>query len=71
MMGTRAAQTGTPRGIKTNRSSRESLLSLVWRWHERWLQRRALEELTADRLRDIGVTRAQAVAEARKPFWRP
>jgi uncharacterized protein YjiS (DUF1127 family) len=33
-------------------------------------QRRALAGLDDDRLRDIGRSRAQAQAEATKPFWR-
>jgi hypothetical protein len=34
-------------------------------------QRRRLAELDDHMLRDIGVTRADAWAEAEKPFWRP
>lgn len=33
-------------------------------------QRRTLAELTDDQLRDIGLTRSQADAEAVKPLWR-
>lgn len=36
----------------------------------RWRQRRTLEELDERMLRDIGVSRSQAMAEASKPFWR-
>jgi uncharacterized protein YjiS (DUF1127 family) len=42
------------------------------RWGERRGQRRALAEL-ADRphlLDDVGLTHAQALREAGKPFWR-
>ena len=39
-------------------------------WHERARQRRQLLELDDDMLRDIGITRADAVGEAGKPFWR-
>lgn len=38
-------------------------------FYERWRQRRSLEELPEHLLRDIGVGRAEAKAEARKPFW--
>ncbi|WP_017901670.1 DUF1127 domain-containing protein [Pseudomonas asplenii] len=38
-------------------------------WH-RLRTRRALLELTPDELRDIGLTRAEALAEGLKPFWR-
>lgn len=43
------------------------------RWgvlHHRWITRKALLELSADQLRDIGITRQQARAEGLKPFWR-
>ena len=33
-------------------------------------QRQALAQLDDDHLRDIGVTRQEAIAEARKPFWK-
>jgi uncharacterized protein YjiS (DUF1127 family) len=36
---------------------------------ERSAQRRALAELDDDRLRDIGLTRAEAQIEAARPFW--
>ena len=37
---------------------------------DRRRQRQRLAELTDAALLDIGVTRADAAAEARKPFWR-
>jgi uncharacterized protein YjiS (DUF1127 family) len=40
-------------------------------WLERSRQRRALAQLNDHMLRDIGLTRADAWAEAEKPFWRP
>ena len=40
-------------------------------WLERSRQRRALRELNDHMLRDIGLTRADAWAEADKRFWRP
>jgi uncharacterized protein YjiS (DUF1127 family) len=40
-------------------------------WLERSRQRRALAQLSDHMLRDIGLTRADAWAEAAKPFWRP
>ena len=42
----------------------------LWRCAERSAQRRALAVLDDKRLRDIGRTRAEAEAEAGKPFWR-
>lgn len=38
-------------------------------WLERSRQRRALLELDDRYLKDIGLTRAAAMTEARKPFW--
>jgi uncharacterized protein YjiS (DUF1127 family) len=40
------------------------------RCSERSRQRQALAELDDHALKDIGVTRQQAVAEAAKPFWK-
>ena len=36
-----------------------------------WRTQQALLQLSDHMLRDIGVTRADAWAEADKPFWRP
>ncbi|PYC26540.1 hypothetical protein DMX02_01435 [Pseudomonas jessenii] len=38
-------------------------------WH-RLHTRKALLALTADQLKDIGLTREQALEEGLKPFWR-
>ena len=38
-------------------------------WYDRVLQRRRLRNLDDRMLSDIGVTRMQAEAEARKPAW--
>ncbi|WP_339452848.1 DUF1127 domain-containing protein [Pseudomonas sp. EA_5y_Pfl2_R50] len=38
-------------------------------WH-RLYTRKALLELTADQLKDVGLTREQAREEGLKPFWR-
>jgi uncharacterized protein YjiS (DUF1127 family) len=45
-------------------------VDLVLTWHERARQRRHLESLNDRMLRDIGLTRADVLAEASKPFWR-
>lgn len=39
-------------------------------WQERARQRRALLALDERLLKDIGLTRADAVREGRKPFWK-
>jgi len=41
------------------------------RWHQRGRSRRHLMALDGRMLRDIGISRAEADAEFRKPFWRP
>jgi uncharacterized protein YjiS (DUF1127 family) len=40
-------------------------------WHDRAEQRHALGELNEHMLKDIGVSRADAYKELRKPFWLP
>jgi uncharacterized protein YjiS (DUF1127 family) len=39
-------------------------------WHERARQRRQLLSLNDHMLRDLGLTRADVMAESSKPFWR-
>ena len=39
-------------------------------WFERARQRRALAQLSNAELRDIGLSRGEALGEAQKPFWR-
>ena len=46
------------------------LLQWCTRCSERSRQRQALAELDDHFLKDIGVTRQQAIAEAAKPFWK-
>ncbi len=45
-------------------------LPIIRVWHERARQRRALGRLDDHLLRDIGLNRAEAILESRKPFWR-
>jgi uncharacterized protein YjiS (DUF1127 family) len=42
---------------------------VVWR-HARWRQRQALLRLDDRMLADIGISRAQAIQEAKKSFWK-
>ena len=46
------------------------ILSIVLLWIERAEQRRVLSALEDHELLDIGIGRAEARAEAAKPFWR-
>ncbi len=39
-------------------------------WSERARQRRRLMQFDDHLLRDIGISRAEAIAETEKPFWR-
>jgi uncharacterized protein YjiS (DUF1127 family) len=43
---------------------------LLCDWAERNRQRRALLSLSDTMLRDIGVSRADALREGEKPFWK-
>lgn len=43
---------------------------LIKGWIERTRQRRALAGLDDQMLRDIGITRVEAMRECDKPFWR-
>jgi uncharacterized protein YjiS (DUF1127 family) len=57
---------GLPRGV-TGRGWFSWVLAAAARWR----QRRMLETLDDRMLADIGIGRSQALAEARKPCWRP
>ena len=45
------------------------LIGLFWRAHEVRRQRLELQRLDDRLLRDIGIDRADALLEARRPFW--
>lgn len=47
-----------------------ALPALIGAALDRRAQRRRLAELDPRLLRDIGITRAEALVEARKPMWR-
>jgi uncharacterized protein YjiS (DUF1127 family) len=46
-----------------------SILSRLAEWRERSEQRTHLASMNDRMLKDIGVSRSDAVREARKPFW--
>ena len=50
----------------STRKSFRSALNRVWAV---WRQRRHLQQLDDAALKDIGITRSDAMAEARRPFW--
>jgi uncharacterized protein YjiS (DUF1127 family) len=62
-------------GLQLHQKNWGAALGLTWRrWRLRWArhsQRRVLRDLADDPylLRDIGVTREQALEEAGKPLW--
>lgn len=51
------------------RSAPAGLSTLGLYWH-RLCTRKALLDLTAEQLRDVGLSREEARAEGLKPFWR-
>jgi len=47
-----------------------ALLDLIRTWRRRAYERQALVTMSDAMLRDIGITRCDAMNEASKPFWR-
>jgi uncharacterized protein YjiS (DUF1127 family) len=47
------------------------LVLLVQIWQERAAERRSLAALDDTALKDVGITRTEAMEEWSKPFWRP
>jgi len=45
-------------------------VDMLLTWRERARQRRQLRSLNDHMLRDLGLTRADVMAESSKPFWR-
>ena len=57
----------------TQEAGMRSAPSSLSRWGRFWCRlrtRKALLALTPDQLKDIGLTREQALEEGLKPFWR-
>lgn len=48
----------------------QALWAVLKLWRARQHARRQLQDMDDRLLNDIGMTRKQVVAEARKPFWR-
>ncbi|WP_370583999.1 DUF1127 domain-containing protein [Motiliproteus sp. SC1-56] len=47
-----------------------SLRQRLRRWYQNWRTRKQLLGLTPHELKDIGISRGEALEEASKPFWR-
>ena len=56
--------------LRTAITLAQRALDTVLLWQEREMQRRQLMTLDARLLTDMGMHRADAVAEYEKPFWR-
>ena len=61
---------GQPRLVDARPQACAPEASRWQRWWRRLSTRRALLELDAAQLKDIGITREQALAEALRPFWK-
>ncbi|MEJ2125299.1 MAG: DUF1127 domain-containing protein [Pseudolabrys sp.] len=46
------------------------LVTIFRVWPDRWRQRRDLREMDIEQLRDLGISRREAMREGQKPFWR-
>ena len=57
-------------GAKRDSKERLDYLAVWQRWLQRYRSRRLLLQLDRGQLKDIGITREEALEEARKPFWR-
>jgi uncharacterized protein YjiS (DUF1127 family) len=60
---------GAIRWLGAGRRALERACDLLLTWHERSRQRDALGQLNDHMLRDIGLSRADVLAEATKRFW--
>jgi uncharacterized protein YjiS (DUF1127 family) len=49
----------------------QNLNALILLWINRYRQRKLLSSLEDHVLKDIGVTRIDALKESNKPFWKP
>ncbi|SFP36564.1 DUF1127 domain-containing protein [Pseudomonas borbori] len=61
---------GQPRLVDARPQASAPEASRWQRWWRRLSTRRALLELDAAQLKDVGITREQALAEVLRPFWK-
>jgi uncharacterized protein YjiS (DUF1127 family) len=66
-----AARTRLLLGERTCRHMLSRGAHIVKIWLARWHGRRELRALDDGTLQDVGISRADVVREADKPFWRP
>lgn len=57
-------------GVAMVKKDALQLAEQLWTWHERSRQRFKMQQLSDVTLKDIGLSRADIEAEARKPFWK-
>lgn len=69
-------QAASPVGIYSNiklleisRKSYTSVKNGLRFWYRNWRTRKQLLALSSQDLKDIGITRVDALQEAQKPFW--
>ena len=60
----------TNRDSQPSRSYGRRLIALLGTWRRRLRDRRELASMSDMSLRDLGLTRSEALYEIRKPFWR-
>ena len=60
----------TNRDAQPSRSYGHRLIALIGTWRRRLRDRRELASMSDMSLRDLGLTRSDALHEIRKPFWR-
>ncbi|MGX7704386.1 DUF1127 domain-containing protein [Methylobacterium sp. Gmos1] len=67
---------GAPRSLIVSRAHEPQMsgVAILRGWFRRWSARRSLARglpfMTDETLADVGLTRAEAHAEAQRPFWR-
>lgn len=47
----------------------QAFVQTVQQWEQNYRTRKALCQLTAEQLKDVGLSKEQAIDEVNKPFW--
>jgi uncharacterized protein YjiS (DUF1127 family) len=66
-----APSIGTGKLFRSLGERLESFTEVLAAWASRSRERRLLAQMSDAELKDIGVSRYDAIMEIRKPFWRP